>query len=124
MRLQKILLTSLVVCVFFIQSSLATLDLELTQGMTAALPIAIEPFTGSAVQVPGNEALPQVIRNDLQNSGQFRVLGPDNARQASSAVDYNYWRKQGINDVVIGAIQPVGGGQYRVTFSLINIFGN
>jgi TolB protein len=105
----------------------AALDLELTQGMNAAIPIAIIPFDGPKVTVPGNETLTQVIKDDLQNSGQFRVTGPDSLDQTPknlSEVNYGYWRKQGVNDLVIGAIHPLGGNQYEVAFSLVSVFAN
>lgn len=105
----------------------AALDLELTQGMMAAIPIAIVPFAGSPVQVAGNQDFLEVIKNDLQNSGQFRVTGPGHLEQTpqnASEINFSFWRKQGVNDVVMGSIQPLGGSQYQVSFSVISVFSN
>ncbi len=125
MRRQSLFFTFILTCFFYTAASRAALDLELTQGITAAIPIAIVPFVGPNVSVPGDATLPQIIRNDLQNSGQFRVTGPDNLDQNPEnlqQINYGYWRKQGVNDVVIGAIQSLGGNQYQITFSLVNVF--
>lgn len=106
----------------------AALDLELTQGVTAAIPIAILPFTGPKILAPGDQSVTEVITNDLQNSGQFRVLGNDKQAQASSQspekVDYAYWRKQGVNDLIVGAIRPLAGNRYQIAFTLIGVFNS
>jgi TolB protein len=125
MRLRYTLLTLFIAGCFVLQPSYAALDLELTQGMNAAIPIAIVPFAGPAVTVPGDQTLTGVIKDDLQNSGQFRVTGPDNLAQSPNAlseVNYGYWRKQGVNDLVIGSIQSLGGNQYQVAFTLVSVF--
>lgn len=109
---------------FFIPAY-GALDLELIQGMTSAIPIAIAPFAGTSVSVPGDQTILQVIKNDLQKSGQFRVMGPDNLGQTPESVqevNYSYWRKQKVNAVVIGAIRPSGINHYQVTFTLVNVF--
>jgi len=112
----------------FASPTYAALDLELTQGMTAAIPVAILPFTGPKISVPGNQSITEVISNDLQNSGQFRVLVGSKAAQTSSQnsqkIDYAYWRKQGVNDLIIGAVHPLAGNRYQVAFTLIGVFNS
>lgn len=127
MRLQHLLIALIIACLGGVSPAYAALDLELTQGMTAAIPIAIVPFAGPKTLVPGDEAITQVITNDLQNSGQFRVSGANNQAQSSQNLqnlNYAYWRKQGVNDVVMGSIRPLGGGRYQVAFTLIGIFNS
>lgn len=88
-------------CLWLLQVQ-AALHLELTQGMSAAIPIAITPFTNQTSNVPGNTTLSQVISNDLQNSGQFAVTAsPSNA-----------------SDVVTGAVRQLGVNRYEVSFQL------
>ena len=117
MRLRYGLVLFLWVCS---QPIYAALDLELTQGNAAALPIAIVPFTGPKIALPGDVIMTQVIKNDLQNSGQFRVTGSDRGTQQK--VNNRFWRKQGVNDVVVGAIHPLSGHQYQVAFTVTNVF--
>lgn len=52
----------------------AELTLELTQGMSQAIPIAIIPFSGTAVLAPGGQSVDGIVRNDLNNSGQFQTV--------------------------------------------------
>ncbi|WP_100623395.1 Tol-Pal system beta propeller repeat protein TolB [Candidatus Coxiella mudrowiae] len=124
MRKQYRLAFYILASLFFIPAY-GALDLELIQGMTSAIPIAIAPFAGTSVSVPGDQTILQVIKNDLQKSGQFRVMGPDNLGQTPESVqevNYSYWRKQKVNAVVIGAIRPSGINHYQVTFTLVNVF--
>lgn len=101
----------------------AALDLELTQGINAAIPIAMTTFAGPQVLTTGQQTLDQIIKQDLQNCGQFRVLANDQG-QAAASIDYGYWRKRGANDVITGQIQAVGRDQYQVTFSLVSVFNS
>ena len=100
----------LLVAVLFSASAYAALNLELTRGIDAALPIAIIPF--------GNATVTQVVTHDLQNSGQFRVKGPGlMGPQSSSAdpVDNTFWRKRGVDNVLTGRVKNLGGDRYRVS---------
>ena len=89
----------------FVSVSSAAVHLELTQGMNAAIPIVITPFTNQTNNVPGNTTISQVISNDLQSSGEFRVL-----RNQNSA-----------SDVVTGQITQTGVNQFQVSFQLNNL---
>ncbi|OGO96401.1 MAG: Tol-Pal system beta propeller repeat protein TolB [Coxiella sp. RIFCSPHIGHO2_12_FULL_44_14] len=106
----------LLICTIGIPWHATALDLELTQGIRAALPIAILPFAGSG-DGSSEATLVEVIRNDLQNSGQFRVVS------AEMGEGYDHWRAAGVNNVVTGAIYPQGNHRYQVTFTLRDVFG-
>ncbi|OGT32888.1 MAG: Tol-Pal system beta propeller repeat protein TolB [Gammaproteobacteria bacterium RIFCSPHIGHO2_02_FULL_39_13] len=119
---------SLFVAGFLILSSAqAAVHLVLTQGINAATPIAIIPFANQSNNVPGNTTLSQVISNDLQNSGEFRVLTPGVLLQQPTQlaqIDQKYWQKQGVNDVMIGQVQQVGSNRYQVSFQLVNLYAS
>ena len=120
--LKKIALLITGFCI--ISTASAAVHLELTQGVNSALPIAIVPFTNQINNVPGNTTLSQVISSDLQNSGEFRVLTPNFLSQQPtqvSAIDTNFWRKQNVNDVVIGQVRPIGANKFEVSFQLVNV---
>ncbi|MDP3558997.1 MAG: Tol-Pal system beta propeller repeat protein TolB [Legionellaceae bacterium] len=86
------------------------LDLELTQGVSSALPIAVDSFG----QDTSAQMLSEVIRNDLRLSGQFKLIpGPAGA----SAM---MWRQSGADSVVIGQVRPIGAGRYSVHTSLLD----
>ena len=111
----------------FISTSYGALDLRLIRGMITSIPIAIIPFAGLKALAPGDQTIPQIIKNDLQNSGQFRVLSPDNLDHHAillQKIDYSYWHKQKVNTIVVGTIHSLRAQWYQVTFTLVNIFGS
>lgn len=108
---------------FFI-SAKAALNLELTQGVNAALPIIIVPFADEQKNVPGDTTITAVMTNDLQNSGQFRVIKPGFLASKPSTlaeIDFEKWKKQGANDIVIGQVKPTGNA-FQVSFQLISVY--
>lgn len=108
-------------------SAKAVLDLELTQGMSAALPIAIIPFANSAkAKVPGNTSITAVITKDLTNSGQFRIITPGLTGSKPSTpaqVKARYWQKKGANDILIGNVNKLSSNRYQVSFQLLSLYG-
>lgn len=104
----------------FSQGSFAALSLELTQGMSAAMPIALMPFANEATaSVPGNTTLSQVIHDDLQNSGQFRVIEPT---MLDGQLTLTSWQKKGVNNLIKGNVTALPNGSYQVSFQLINVY--
>lgn len=104
-------------------SAFAILSMELTRGVAGAIPIAIVPF------VADSQAFPQdvsgIVSNDLQNSGRFKVYGrnvlqefPNDAGHVST----DYFRRLGTDNVVVGRVYSIGGGQYQVNFQLLDMY--
>lgn len=88
-----------------------SLDLELTQGINSALPIAINSFGSDA----GSQEIAHVIENDLTLSGQFKIVsGPDGANAQSSV---GTLKQLGADSVVTGRVTQ-NGNRYEVSFSL------
>jgi len=100
-------------------SAYAALDLELTQGVDAAIPIAVVPFVNEQSNLPGQETLSQVIRRDLGNSGQFVVKTANNKNTAD---DLSYWQHQKVDAVLQGQIKTMTDGRYQVSFRLLSVF--
>ena len=88
-----------------------SLDLELTQGINSALPIAINSFGSDT----GAQEIAHVIENDLTLSGQFKIVsGPESANAQSSL---NILRQLGADSVVTGRVNRVGN-HYEVSYTL------
>lgn len=124
-RIISIVLGTIMFIGWAVTPASAALNVEITQGVSSALPIAIVPFEGETNNVPGGQLLSDVIRNDLQNSGAFRVISPKlfGPRPSDMAqVDFKYWQQQGANDILVGKVQALSGDRYRVTFQLANIY--
>jgi TolB protein len=103
--------------------AIGALNLELTQGVSKAEPIAVPDFLGPQVLVPGNKTMTAVIDSDLGNSGQFRLLGSDNPNMnITQPIDYNYWRQQGVNDALLGQISKSMTGDYTVRVQLLDVY--
>ncbi len=110
---------------FFVMPAYAALDLELTQGIDAALPIAVVPFTGQEQDINAANNVAGVVWHDLQNSGQFRVKSWSSLKQlpsSSADVQQPYFKKLGVNDVLVGSVTKTLGGDYKVQYQLVNIF--
>lgn len=115
----------LVVFFLFLQSSVyAALELELTQGIDSAIPVAVTPFAGE--QSPATKEIADVIRSDIQNSGLLRVLDKDNGDRYSedaSAVHYGFWRQYHIDNLVLGKVVAKGDDRYDVLVQLLETVG-
>lgn len=114
----------LALCVlFFIPfSAHAILSMELTRGVSGAIPIAIVPF---ANQDETPQALSTVISNDLQNSGRFKVVDRNSLSQFpsdASKVSSDYFRGLGTENVVVGNVEAVGDNRYQVNVQLLDVF--
>lgn len=109
--------------ILFCQSAFALLNLELTQGVAGAVPIAVVPFAVSGDAPPVD--ISSVVTNDLQNSGRFKVFGRSSLSSFPSdvnAVQFNYFRDLGADNLVIGKVQAMGGDRYQVSFQLLDVF--
>ena len=92
------------------------LDLELTQGVNALLPIGIHSFQGDT-----EGQVTSVIDSDFRMSGQFKLISsPTMSRTPSLSL----WRQAGADDVLSGEVQPLGGQRYRVAFQLVDAAAN
>lgn len=104
----------------------AALNIELTQGVASAIPIAVMPFTDEGQTALPPDANPsQVISADLSHSGQFNVLPVDQAPtypHDSASLDMNAWQKKGADDIILGKVEAQGNNQYKVTVSLVNLY--
>lgn len=93
----------------------AMLELELTQGIGSAIPIALVPFVGTDQQ-----NIAAIINNDLKNSGQFKLYPAEQMKQKPSTIaeiDYPYWQNVGINDLVVGKFSAD-----QIDFSVVDVF--
>lgn len=102
-------------------SASAILSLELNRGVAGAIPIAIVPFATQG-EIP-QQPISMIVTNDLQNSGRFKVYGQAALRQFPTEVkqvSVDYFRQLGTDNVVVGKVVGLGGGQYQVSFQLLD----
>lgn len=100
----------------------ALLNLELTRGVAGAVPIAVIPFGdqgGSPLDMS------EIVGNDLQMSGRFKVYGRNKISHLPSElsdVQFSYFRNLGADNLVMGKIKSLGGNRYQVSFQLLDVF--
>ncbi|HXG27705.1 MAG TPA: Tol-Pal system beta propeller repeat protein TolB [Nevskiales bacterium] len=103
-------------------AGMSALRVEVTSGVSGAVPIAIVPFEG-AQGLPVDIAA--VIEQDLGNTGQFRILqrGEMLERPASSQlVKYENWRSVKVDNVVVGSLQGLADGGLKIRFEVLDVY--
>jgi TolB protein len=106
--------------------AVAALTIEITEGVEGALPIAVVPFGWQGEKGRGpTQDIASIIRDDLQRSGRFASMPAREmlARpQSGSDVEFRDWKVLGMENLVVGQVQPNGSGGYLVRFQLFDVF--
>ena len=103
----------------FAPSSYAEMSIEITEGIESAIPIAIVPFASQGAPLD----LSSVVRSDLQRSGYFNPLNPQNMPSRPSTADaihFADWKGLGQNYIVIGRVQP-NGNLFNIEVELFDV---
>ncbi len=91
----------------------AELSIQITQGIDNPIPIAVVPFTweGSGVLF---EDVAEIVKNDLEQVGEFRALSPSNMLampREEREVYYRDWNVLAQDYLLVGRIQRSPGSQ-------------
>ena len=89
----------------------AELSIDITQGVTDPIPIAVVPFA-RAVPADAGLDVAAVVQRDLDGSGRFRGMARDkmlSQPSQASQVQIAAWRAAGNDYVVIGRVLPLAG---------------
>jgi len=103
----------------------AVLEIEITQGVEGALPIAILPFAGHTGPLGDGDTIDGIVESDLKRSGRFAPLSPSSFPQqvsAAEAIDYARWREKGVEYLVTGSVAPQGADSTTVSFELFDVY--
>lgn len=117
-----------IIFIFLILAPLASnaaVDLELTEGMKSAIPVAVVPFMGNAVSTDMLD-MAAIINADLQSTGRFRLLDPAKMLEKPSNADQvnpKTWQNLSMDNLVVGTIKPAAADKYQVLFQLLDIYG-
>jgi len=101
----------------------SALRVEITEGVSGALPIAVVPFdTPGATELPLDIA--GVVEADLRGSGLFdpmkrgQMIGkPSRADE----VNYTSWRALDMDNLVVGSVAQRPEGGYRINFQIVDV---
>ncbi|MCG8325232.1 MAG: Tol-Pal system beta propeller repeat protein TolB [Thiotrichales bacterium] len=106
-------------------ASYAVLDIQITEGMEEALPIAVVPFSWSqAARLPPLRPS-EIIASDLRRSGRFNPMDfADLPQQPHNANEINFqdWRLLGMENIVIGNLYLTTTGDYEIEFRLFDVY--
>ena len=111
---------------FILLSAMQVLAIEridITQGNIDPMPIADVNFLGSDSMASeiGKEIV-QVINNDLQGTGLFRVIDPsayiEPIKTIAHAPKFAAWRQINASALLTGKVHSLGGGQINVEYYL------
>jgi TolB protein len=119
------LLTVLAALLVLIATPLrAELQIQITEGVDKALPIAVVPFgwQGAGAAAPLDAA--SIVAADLARSGRFEPLDRKDMLQRPTTgadVDFGDWRTQGSEFLVIGRVLQSGPDQYEIQFQVFDV---
>ena len=91
------------------------LDLELTQGISSAMPIAVGVFTGD----DAGPKIAAIVNNDLRLSGQFKLKSALHRNELDLTL--SDWKNKGVDNVVLGNVTPMGDNKLSIHFELIDV---
>ena len=98
------------------QSAHAQLQVNISGVGATQYPIAIADFASTDAT---GQAIAQVIRDDLNRSGQFRLINAAGANlNVDSQVSYDDWRGRGADYLAYGSVQLAADGNYQVSYRL------
>lgn len=105
-------------------SAHALLEIHITGGTEGGIPIAIVPFewAGSG---PVPEDVSAIVASDLRGSGRFELKPKSDFLETphhGSEVNFEKWRAIGVDNLVVGRVQPTANGSYLVQFQLFDIY--
>ncbi|WED44655.1 Tol-Pal system beta propeller repeat protein TolB [Legionella cardiaca] len=93
-------------------TTLFAVDLELTQGISSALPIGINSFGSESV----GQQMSGIVNNDLQFSGQFKIIAAPGFETPSITA----WRQAGADSILSANVRRVGYNRYEVSYELVD----
>lgn len=98
----------------------AALRIEITEGVTGALPIAIVPFGGAELPVD----IAGVVESDLNGTGLFQALPRSEMLAQPHTIDqvnFRNWSAVEVDNLVIGRVQPSDQG-YLIQFDILDVY--
>lgn len=102
-------------------SARAAMEIQVIGGAANKIAVAMVPFQAAPDQpVP---ALTRIAGDDLERSGQIRLVDVSGMQQpaAPAQVNYGIWRGKGADALVIGQVAALPGGRFEVRFYLLDV---
>lgn len=120
-----IFIFSLFIFTSFFNISLAKpLYIEICGGENLGIPIAVVPSSSNNfLKLNPNEDIFSVVKNDLRNSGQFKVIkNIFNSSIDDDNVDNSLWKTRGAEFLIIGKILKAPRNKFDIMLKVINVY--
>ncbi len=104
--------------------SWAVITIEITEGVEGAIPVSVVDFDTSTLPIKLNTDIAEIITNNLNRSGVFKVLdqsGYPARPHYGKQVNYPLWRAIGQEYLVVGRIYTKSAGMLDVQFQLLDV---
>ncbi len=102
----------------------AELVIDIIGGAESAIPVAVAPFKWEGDGSPP-EDVARIISDNLVRTGQFQSLPRSEFLETpsqQSEVRFANWRALGVDNLIVGEVQP-DGDRFRVRYELLDVFG-
>lgn len=103
----------------------AQLELDITGGFERPSPIAVVPFQVAGEGAGPEEDISRIIADNLRRTGKFDPIPSRDLIAQPATIDqvrFQQWQALGIDNLVIGRIEPAGNSTYRVRFELLDVY--
>lgn len=103
----------------------AELRIEITKGVSGAVPIAVVPFGWRVDGVSPGDDVAAIVATDLARSGRFEPMPRSQMLETPTTgaeVDFQDWRLLNAQILVIGQITPAGPDSVSIQFQVFDIF--
>jgi len=107
-----------------VQNASAALNIEITQGVEGALPVAVVPFDTSKLGSAFPVDLAEIVASDLNRSGVLKAMPRSDLPATphySNEVQYPRWRSAGQDYLVVGRVLEKAPGEYTIEFQLLDV---
>jgi len=95
----------------------AQLRVEIAGVGAYQIPIAVAGFVDEGL---APQQVSAIIKNDLARSGYFRVIETDMPISETAQVNFDDWRVQGAEALVVGSVQRLADGRFDVRYRLFD----
>jgi len=116
------LLMFVMASLFVVPATGNELLIRITEGADSAIPVSVVPFAESG-QMPEGDKVSRIIQNNLQMSGEFAPLPPEqmlSLPSKGSDVYFRDWRLLGQRYVLVGQVSN-SGGTLRAQYELYDV---
>lgn len=93
----------------------AQIKVEIAGVGSNQIPIAVAAFADENI---APQQVSEIIRNDLERSGYFRIIAAPVVLSETSNVNFSEWKNRGAEALVVGSVSRLADGRFEVRYKL------